>query len=80
MTSDQRQVEFDKIVSLFVEVEFVGTDAGMLASLVEIVFNHLEEGDVVGLAREGEGRALEELGSPKDSSGFHNYIQLLILK
>ena len=47
LTSNQSQVELYYIVGLFVEVQFVCADAGVLASLVEVSFHHLQKGDAI---------------------------------
>ena len=61
--SEERNVEFQRVIGAFEEGETVFGDAGGLAGLVEVLGDHFEEGRLAGdaeLVAEGGG---EEGGS-----------------
>ena len=50
VTSDESQVKLNHIIGFFVEVKFVGSDVGVLSSLVEIAFDHLQESNSISVS------------------------------
>jgi hypothetical protein len=42
-TSDESKVKLDNVIGLFVKVEQIGPNIGILSCFVEVFFNHIEE-------------------------------------
>ena len=43
VTSDEREVELDDVISLFVEIQPVRLNVGMLPGLIKVFLHHLQE-------------------------------------
>lgn len=71
-TSHECERELNNIVWLFVEVEFVGADCGVLASLVEVGFYHFEERDIFALCRCSEPAGMHQPGCQSSADVQHH--------
>ena len=42
-TSGESEIEFDDVIGLFIEIEYVGFDVGQSTGFIEVFFDHFEE-------------------------------------
>lgn len=74
-------MKLDNIVWLFIKIEFICSNAGMLASLIKVRFDHLQERYVLALSSETKSVEFEE-GCRRSGDFVHfnrNKIYILVV-